>query len=186
MNQTSQRAFFQKGFASIVVILAALVASVLGYLGYNKLVKPKSISPPSQIQRNYKPVPKNSLPKPKPVSVKIRSKKPGVVQSLVVANAIDKTGRPLSYSTVYKSSVPSLGLVVKLNSTKPGTHVDYVRYINGRVLDHRHVTTVTPNLKYLVFSWPLKGVSVARPKGDYVVKTYINGIFDASTSYKVI
>lgn len=175
----------QSGFAPIVLLVVLVVLVLVGVGGYwaytnsnqaNKSSHIAQIQPKKTIKKNVKPVP-----------VTVRSKKPGVIVNEVIASATDKTGKALASASQYKSTVGSLGLVLTLNQVKSATSIDYIRYLNGKYFDHRNVKVVTPNLKYLVFYWVVpKGSTLLRPKGQYLVKAYVNGIYDYATTYTIL
>ena len=108
---------------------------------------------------------------------------PGVVRSEVFATSLDATGVPVNPTSTFSTTTPNIYVALGLNNTKSTQHVEYTRYLNNKFVDHGSIP-VKAGAKYASFNFSLKA-GQTRPKGNYVVKTYTNGIFERSTKYTV-
>ena len=74
---------------------------------------------------------------------------------------------------------------MNVNKPKKGTNFEYVRYFDGKYVDHKSLTTLSTNTDYVSFKWTLVNAKSMRLPGDYKVKLYTNGKFEKELSYQV-
>ena len=167
----------QKGFTPLVLLLLLVILLGVGYAGYRSL---STSSQPSNQKTIATPQPKNST------TSTPRSKAPGIVTQISLAKAIDqKTGLTINPVTTFSKTDPVIYAVVTLNNPPVGTKIEYVRYLNGRLLDNRSTSTTKATDRSVVFDWKLKKTGATRLVGNYRVKIYSNGVFEKEINYTV-
>ncbi len=161
----------QKGFPRLVILLLIAILLGLGYAGY------KSLSTSTQ------PSNQNTITS---ITLSPRSKAPGIVTQVSLSKTLDpKTGLTLNPTTTFSKADPAIYAVVVLNNPPVGTKIEYVRYLNGKLLDNRSVSTSKATDRSIVFNWNLQKPDATRMVGNYRVKIYTNGIFEKETNYTV-
>ena len=167
----------QQGLTPLITLLLIAVLLGVGYAGYRSL---STSSQPSNQKTIATPQPKNSTT-PSP-----RSKTPGIVTQISLAKAIDqKTGLAINPVTSFSKTDPAIYTVVTLNNPPVGTKIEYVRYLNGRLLDNRSTSTTKATDKSVIFDWKLKKPGATHLVGNYRVKIYTNGVFEKEINYTV-
>ncbi len=167
----------QKGFTPLVTLLLIVVLLGVGYLGYRSL---STSSQPSNQKTIATPQPKNST------TSTPRSKAPGIVTQISLAKTIDqKTGVAINPVTSFSKTDPAIYAVVTLSNPPVGTKIEYVRYLNNKLLDNRSTSTTKVTAKSIVFDWKLKKPDATRMVGNYRVKIYTNGVFEKEINYTV-
>ena len=119
------------------------------------------------------------------VSRSLRSKAPGVVLSLATTLSLGASGNPISPKSAFAATDADIYLSISLASTKVGTKIEYIRYLNEKYLDNGSLTVTKPGVQVASFRWSLKKSATTRPVGTYRVKVYTNGIFEKEISYTV-
>ncbi len=120
----------------------------------------------------------------KPVVVR-RSKEPNVIVNATTAKKIDAvTGKVITAARVFFVDDKTIFLALDLNNPSIGTRIDYVRYLNGRYVDHGSVQVTKPQTNNLNFEWTTKLVG-SRLNGTYRVATYTNGVLEKRVTYAV-
>lgn len=109
---------------------------------------------------------------------------PGVITSEVFASSIDASGAPLNPAKTFSPTEPKIYVAVGLKNAKTTQRIEYTRYLNGKFVDNGSVPVSKEDAKYASFGFVLK-TGKAHPTGTYLVKTYTNGIFERSATYKV-
>lgn len=159
---------FQSRYAAIFIVLLLAGVGLIGYKTYqetqNKLAKKTVV---------------------KQVIVR-RSKIPNIIVKATTAKAIDvKTGKVITASRVFSLADKTVYLALDLDSPKIGTSIDYIRYLNGRYVDHGNVKIARAGTKNLNFNWtntkPLGSVG----DGKWKIATYSNGILEKRVTYTV-
>ena len=158
-----------RGKKIYIIILAFLLVVILvlvGYQTYKNQSKAKKTVVQQQIVR--------------------RSKILGVIIRATTAKAIDvKTGKVITAARVFTLGDKTIYLALDLNSAKNGTSIDYIRYLNGRYIDHGNVKIAIDATNNITFNWtnvrPLGSVG----DGKWKVATYTNGILEKRVSYLV-
>ncbi len=166
-QQAPQRSSKTLWYIGIVVLI------LLGGL-YAALQKPKT--PSYQTQPVIQPTSTPKLP---------RSKAPGVITNVLTASSLDAQGNALTPATTFAKTDKTIYLVLTVNNPKVGTKVEYIRYLNGKLLDSGTTKLVKSNVTNTSFVWSLKKLGATHLVGNYKVKVYTNGIFEKEVSYTV-
>lgn len=169
----------QKGVAPLIilVIIAAIVGT--GIIGY-------------QVYRSNNAVPQKASQKGqsnktalKKIEAPPRSKAPGIISAAITAHGYNpKTGAAIKPDKYFSPKDKQLFLLLNVNKAKVGTHIEYVRYLQGKYLDHRSIKITQPNWKYAYFSWTNKP-GREHKKGVYRVRIYSNGVLEKKVNYLV-
>ncbi len=166
----------QKGLMPILIIALIALVGLGGFFVFQTFLNKPAATPV--------PLKQKTQPK-KTVMVKTRSKTPGIIKQVATAKAIDvKTSLPIQPTNKFTTKDKYVYLSLVLNNPTAGTRIDYVRYINGRYLDHKSVKLASPGMKALAFDWAAK-TTANRPVGVYRVRTYTNGILEKRANYTV-
>jgi len=175
----------EKGFAPLLIVLIIVLIGAAGFLGY-QVTRPKTSTPTTpQAQPVKKPL---SSKVPAKISQKIippRSKAPGVISAAITAHGYNpQTGSAIKPDKYFSPKDRQLYLALNINKPKVGTHIEYVRYLQGKYLDHRSIRVAQPNWKYAYFGWTNKS-GKEHKKGIYRVRVYSNGILEKKVNYIV-
>lgn len=173
----------QKGFALLLIILLVVVAAGVSYLGYRLfMTKPQISSQNTYQQTPQKPPEQKSVTSNSPP----RSKASGVITQVVTAKGVDlKTGEAINPISQFSKTDKTIFVVLTLKNPKVGTKFEYVRYLNGKFLDHGNLTISKASTNNVSFNWILKKPGLAHPIGNYKVKVYTNGVFEKDINYIV-
>ncbi len=155
----------EKGFAHILIIVLVLV--LIAGAGFYVINRQKSATTNNATT--------TSATKVSP---------PGVVQSEVFASSLDTSGAPVKTATTFSPTEPKIYVVVGLKNAKTTQRVEYTRYLNDKFVDNGSIPVSKDAAKYASFGFVLNP-GKTHPKGTYLVKTYTNGIFERSATYKV-
>lgn len=171
----------QKGFAPLIilVIIAAIAgAGVLGYQAYRSKTPAVPSNKNEQRSSLNKTVTKKTAAPP-------RSKAPGVIRAAITAHGYNpKTGAAIKPDKYFSPKDKQLFLLLNVNKPKIGAHIEYVRYLQGKYLDHRSIKVTQPNWKYAYFDWTNKP-GKEHKKGIYRIRVYSNGILEKKVNYIV-
>lgn len=126
-----------------------------------------------------------SKSKPTKPVITLRSKKPDVISKVVFAKSIDTKGRPVILGSKFGKKEEEIYMLVNLKNVKEGTKIEYVRYRNGKYLDHRSLEVTKANAGFASFNWKLQTPPGVRPAGNYLIKVYTNGKLETATTYIV-
>ncbi len=124
--------------------------------------------------------PKTSFGNSKP-----RSKTPGIILQGVATKNIDEKGQPIDQTEQFSIKQTPVYIVVKLQTPSVGTKIEYVRYLNGKYLDHKSITINQTHAQYTNFQWHLKSPLATHLPGTYLVKLYTNGVFEKSVNFAI-
>ncbi len=124
-------------------------------------------------------------PTPNPKPAISRSKAPNVITNVVTSSSIDSKGNAVAPTTNFSKTEKTIYLVLTLNKPKVGTKVEYIRYLNNKLLDNNSLKLTKPDMTNASFAWSLKKPNAIRLVGNYKVKVYANGIFEKETGYTV-
>ena len=163
--------YSQKGIiAPLVILLVFIVAGFLIYKGYQ------------QFKASQQPEKKTVV---KQVLVR-RSKIPNVIVSATTAKAIDvKTGKVITAARVFSLNDKTVYLALDLDSAKSGVNIDYIRYLNGRYVDHGNAKLTKDLTDNISFSWTNSRSLGSATEGKWKIATYTNGILEKRVSYLV-
>lgn len=171
-----------KGVIPIFILLVIAAIVVGGYFVYQKVQ--------SRTLRGF--LPRKGAPT---VTIKRRSKAPGVVKSAVVAKGVDKAGKPKSISATFTSKDPNykgVYVALELNNPQKGQKLAYVRYYFNtkknkfQYIDHGTVMIRRPTVMNTYFHYYTKSGSAKVRLGQYLVKVYTNGKFERAAAYQII
>lgn len=163
----------------VLTILAAFIGSFLGFLFFRNYFPKVSIQTTKQNLNKSSAASNTTKPKP-------RSKIPGMIVQGVPAKEIDPiSGKPLMPTQQFFANEKIIYLTIALNNPKTGTKIEYVRYLNGKYLDHRSITIEKEKTLYANFNWSLNNPLATHLTGDYKVKLYTNGVFERAVEYKI-
>ncbi len=161
----------QKGIAlPIIILLITIVGGLVAYKTYQ------------QIKPNQQPAQKTVV---KQVVVR-RSKIPNVIVTATTAKAIDvKTGKVITAARVFTLNDKTVYLALDLDSAKSGTNIDYIRYLNGRYVDHGNAKLSKDATDNINFSWTNNRSLGSILDGKWKIATYTNGVLEKRVSYVV-
>lgn len=167
MRKTSQA----NGFGAVLVLIAAAALLVGGVVFYRQRVNNLGLNQPATQKDSLSPS-------------KLATK--GMIMSAQTTKSLDpKTGQGSNPTSVFSPQVPEIFVAMKVNSPKKGTKFEYVRYLNGKYVDHKSIAMAKDGSQYASFSWRLKNAQAVHPVGDYKVKLYTNGNLEKEISYQV-
>lgn len=152
----------ENGFTHLIliVLILALVAGAGFYVLSNQKSKTDTATPVKVVAR------------------------PGIIQSEQFASSIDTSGALLKPAKTFSTTEPKIYVGVGLNNAKTTQRIEYTRYLNGKFVDNGSIPVSKDGAKFASFSFVLNP-GKTHPKGTYLVKTYTNGVFEKSASYKV-
>lgn len=169
----------QKGFASIIVVVVVVLA-IAGLLAYQKIGKntsTKNASLANQAKSLFSNLLGQKPSQPKPT---------GMILGATTTKSVDpKTGKGEVEVATFSTKDPIVYVVLQVNKPKKDTKFEYVRYFNGKYVDHKSLGTTKDGVDYVSFSWRLKDSKSKHLAGDYKVKLYTNGNFEKELSYQV-
>ncbi len=163
----------QKGVAVPIIIAILLVVVVGGLLGYKTYQQLKLAK-----QSEQKTVVKQVIVR--------RSKIPNIIVAATTAKTIDvKTGKVITAARVFTLDDKTVYLGLDLDSAKSGTNIDYIRYLNGRYVDHGNSKLSQDLISNISFSWTNSRSLGSLTEGKWKIATYTNGILEKRVSYVV-
>lgn len=172
VSPSRTRSFFTGKFSIALVVLVLITVSLISFKTYQKSQNQK------QTQVVKKTVQKQEIVR--------RSKIPNTILAATTAKIIDvKTGKVIKAARIFSVDDKTIYLALDLNKPDAGTRIDYIRYLNGRYVDHGSVKLAKANVNNLVFDWTTTNILGSRPEGKYKVATYTNGILEKRISYSV-
>lgn len=175
----------EKGFTPLLIVLIIVLIGAAGVLGY-QAIRPKTSTPTtSQAPSAKKPLGSKIPAKSSQKGIPPRSKAPGVISAAITAHGYNpKTGSVIKPDKYFSPKDRQLYLALNINKPKVGTRIEYVRYLQGKYLDHRSIKVAQPNWKYAYFGWTNKP-GKEHKKGIYRVRVYSNGILEKKVNYIV-
>lgn len=157
---------FQHKFLLLFLLLAAIA---LGVMIYKQLAKPKV----KTIMVN-----KQVLQK--------RSKDLGFITRGLTGKAVDvNTGKIVKAARIFSSNDKTVYLEIDLNLAPQGTVIDYIRYKNGRYVDHGEITLSKSNIQNVLFNWIINNLLSNARSGKWRAATYANGILSKRIDYEI-
>jgi hypothetical protein len=167
VNKASPR--LPKGFFWLIAGLILLVSGGLVYKNINQLNAPKT----------------KTVMVTKQIVVK-RSKDLGLIYRALTGKAIDvNTGKIVTAARLFSLNDKNIYLELDLNTPPKGTVIDYIRYKNGKYVDHGEVTITTGTTKNLLFNWSISNLLANLTEGKWKVATYTNGVLAKRVLYEV-
>ena len=114
-----------------------------------------------------------------------RTKKPGIVKDVVMTTDVNpNNGKPFNNKAVFSKS-NTVYADIRLNNASKGMHIEYVRYYNGKYLDHGSIQLSQNNSDYANFNWQRTNKKATDAKGTYLLKIYANGRLETTTHYSI-
>lgn len=115
-----------------------------------------------------------------------RSKDLGYISRGLTGKAIDvNTGKVVKAARIFSSDDKTVYLELDFNTVPKGTIIDYIRYKNGRYVDHGEVTLIKANTKNILFNWVINNLLSNVRDGKWRIATYTNGILAKRITYEV-
>lgn len=188
INQAVQRqnqppvSFWQK-YRIILLVGGSILFILIGIL-IGRLISAKTLD--KSQQKKY-PQTTSTKKKDNKSSTKTRkSKVQGFIADVFMANELDSlSGKALNPKHDFWVNDKSIYAILGLNHPKSGTKIEYVRYLNGKYLDHKSLTLEKESVNFANFNWSISNPLASHLAGDYKLKFYSNGKFEVATEYKV-
>ena len=117
-------------------------------------------------------------------TAKSSAKNSAIITDLQFSKAVDGKGAPLSSTTQFSTTDPTIYAVVTLKNPAKNTRLEFVRYRNDKFVGNGSLKVAKDGAGYAGFMWNAK-TSKAHPRGTYKVKVYTNGRFERSATYTV-
>lgn len=137
----------------------------------------------------YKPAQKQSLTVKKTIfkqALVKRSKDLGVLNRGLTGKAIDvNTGKIIAAARIFTPTDKTVYLELDFNSAPKGLAVDYIRYKDGRYVDHGEVIIPKDNTTNTLFTWTIGSLFANKRDGNWRVATYTNGILAKRINYLI-
>ena len=165
----------------VAILLLLVVFGSVGFLAFRK--KPAAVQslPKTRVTRQK---PKFSFPV-SPAPLAKRSKAPGLVLGATTATGFNTTtGQPINAKKEFLSTDKSIVLLMSMKNPPVGTRIEYVRYLNGKYLDHNSLQVARPGWLYSYFTWLTKA-NKSHLAGLYQIRVYTNGILEKNFNYLV-
>lgn len=154
------------------LIFVLLIAIILGTIGM------KSYQPPQTPTIVKKTIIKQAVIR--------RSKDLGIIQRSLTGKAVDvNTGKIVTAARIFSPNDKTVYLELDFLSATKGTVVDYIRYKNGRYVDHGEVVVAKSDTKNLLFNWTITKLLGASRDGKWKIATYTNGVLAKKILYEI-
>lgn len=168
VNENGMHGGNQK-FAIIFVFLVIIVIAIVGWESIQQAKMPQSQKIVIQKQELVK-----------------RSKDLGLVSRALTGSAIDvNTGTIVKAVRIFSPDDKTVYLELDFNSAPVGTVVDYIRYKDGRYVDHGEITIAKLNTKNILFDWTISKLLANLRNGKWKVATYTNGVLAKRILYEI-
>jgi len=157
---------FSKKFA---IALVLLIAVVVGLAVYKQVNKPqvKTVTVKKQV-------------------VVRRSKDLGLIARGLTGKAVDiNTGKIVKAARIFSLDDKAVYLQLDLQNAPKGTVIDYIRYKNGRYVDHGELSLAKNDIKSVLFNWSISNLLANLTEGKWKIATYSNGILAKRILYEV-
>lgn len=159
--------FLKRKFVLLFIALLLLVGGLLIYKQISQLFLRRTVTVNKQVLQK-------------------RSKDLGYVQRALTGKAIDvNTGKIVKAARIFTMDDKTVYLELDFNAAPKGTVIDYIRYKNGRYVDHGEVTLIKANTKNVLFNWVINNLLSNARAGKWRVATYANGILTKRITYEV-
>ena len=115
-----------------------------------------------------------------------RSKDLGFITRGLTGKAVDvNTGKIVTAARVFSINDKTVYLQIDLANAPKGTTLDYIRYKNGRYVDHGELSLAKNDIKNVLFNWSISNLLSSLTTGNWKVATYANGILAKRIVYSV-
>lgn len=119
--------------------------------------------------------------------VQKRSQDLGLISRGLTGKAIDvNTGRIITAARIFSLDDKIIYLELDLSNAPKGTIIDYIRYKEGRYVDHGELVLNKDNLANVLFNWTINSLLSKLRDGKWKIATYTNGILSKRILYQVV
>ena len=148
----------QKGFAPVAVVVILVVLVVAGLFAYQNKGKniPGQKIPSTTGQQSFFSKLLGQKP-PQPTEMILGAKTTKTIDS--------KTGSGGVETSVFTAKDQDIYVALTVNQPSKGTKFEYVRYFNGKYVDHKSLETTKAGIDYVSFHWSLKEAKSKRLAG---------------------
>lgn len=159
---------FENKFAIILVVLLLVVGGLVAFKQLEKIKpQPKTITINKQILQR-------------------RSKDTELITRGLTGKAVDvNTGKIVKAARIFSPDDKTVYLELDLAAAPKGTVIDYIRYKEGRYVDHEELAIGKPNIQNVLFNWTISSLFTNVREGKWKVATYCNGILAKRIAYQV-
>ncbi len=167
-KKTKRNLLSQKGYLIFFVVLALVILGLIFFQISNKAnQKVKTVTINKQVLQK-------------------RSKDLGLISRGLTGKAVDvNTGRVVVAARIFSPDDKTVYLELDLLTAPKGTAVDYIRYKEGRYVDHGEVVTQREDTKNILFNWTITKIIGNSRDGKWKIATYANGILSKRISYEI-
>lgn len=115
-----------------------------------------------------------------------RSKDLGHINRGLTGSAIDvSTGKIVKAARIFTPDDKTVYLELDLNFAPKGTVFDYIRYKEGRYVDHGELVLDKSNTQNILFNWTINNLLANIRDGKWKIVTYDNGILSKRIAYEI-
>ncbi len=158
---------FSKKFIITLVLLTFIVIGLVVYEQVNNKPQIKTITVKKQV-------------------VVRRSKDLGLITRGLTGKAVDvNTGKIVKAARIFSLGDKTVFLELDLQNAPKGTILDYIRYKNGRYVDHGELTIAKNNIKNVLFNWTVSNFLANLTEGKWKIATYSDGILAKRILYTI-
>lgn len=152
------------------ITLGFLILLIISLLVYQQVTKPKTHFIRAQAQILMR-----------------RSENLNEIKRSLTGKAIDvSTGKILKAARIFSSRDDrTVYLELDLQNIKKGLVIDYIRYKEGRFVDHGEIILTNDNIQTVLFNWTINSSIVKLTEGNWKVATYTNGVLANRILYSV-
>lgn len=155
-------------FIFIFIILVLILGGVLAYKQFIGMKPTKTMVVNKQVLQK-------------------RSKDLGYISRGLTGKAIDvNTGKIVKAARVFSDLDRLVYLELDFYTAPQGTLIDYIRYKNGRYVDHGELALPRADTKNILFDWTMNNLFPSIHDGKWKIATYANGILAKRISYEVV
>lgn len=167
-SDSTRKSFFKNPFSLFFMFFIVVTVIALGIKAYQVHQKQPVMS--------RKTIIKQTLVR--------RSKDLGLISRGLTGKAIDvNTGKIVKAARVFSPDDKTVYLELDLNAPPKGTIIDYLRYKDGRYVDHGEVAIAKANTSNVLFNWTINKLLGNVRNGKWRVATYANGILAKRINY---
>lgn len=168
-KQVKEKIHPNKFSKKFIMTFVLLILVVIGLVVYKQTNKPqvKTITVKKQV-------------------VVRRSRDLGLITRGLTGKAVDvNTGKIVKAARIFSLDDKTVYLEVDLQNAPKGTVLDYIRYKNGRYVDHGELALAKNDIKNVLFNWTISNLLANLTEGKWKVATYSNGILAKRILYTI-
>src|SRR5258708_2642464 len=115
-----------------------------------------------------------------------RSIDKGIVNRGLTGKNIDvSTGKIIAAARIFSPTDKTVYLELDFTNAPKGLVIDYIRYRDGRYVDHGEVALAKANTNNLLFTWTINQLLSGIRDGNWKVATYTDGILAKRIAYEI-